>query len=101
MTGSEDKTLKLWSAAAPFSCTANLSDHEDEVVSCAWSSDGRTIASVGHDNTTKLWDVATMNCCATLDQPELVRSCSWSPDGRTLATGCDDGSVTLWDMQRS
>ena len=37
VTASDDKTLKLWSAAAPFSCTAILRGHARVVRSCAWS----------------------------------------------------------------
>jgi WD40 repeat protein len=106
VTASDDKTLKLWSAAYPFTCTATLRGHTGAVVSCVWSPDGLTIASGSEDKTVKLWDAATGSCCATLkcsDRPGQLR---WSrasrPDGApaTLAI-CDGLLVALYDVQRT
>ena len=97
-TAPDDK-LKIWSAAAPFSCTATLHGHRNTVYACAWS--GGTILSACHDETAKLWDAATGNCCATLECGSPVLTSCWSPNGDMLVAGCEDGSLVLFDVQRA
>jgi WD40 repeat protein len=101
VTASYDKTLKLWYAAAPFSCTATLEGHTHRVTSCAWCPDGLTIASSSNDQTVRLWDAAMGNCFATLECGSGAWTCRWSSDGNTLAVGCGDSSLVLYDVQRA
>ena len=69
-----------------------------EIFSVAFSPDG-TLASGSWDNTVKLWDVATGENIATLEEhEEQVRSVAFSPDGTLLASGSEDNTVKLWDV---
>ena len=68
------------------------------VLGLAFSPDGQTVASCADwwDPGIRLWDVATGNQIAAIDQGawDLV----FSPDGRTLASGSNHG-IELWELE--
>jgi WD40 repeat protein/tRNA A-37 threonylcarbamoyl transferase component Bud32 len=69
--------------------------HTDSIVALAWSPlDGTTIASASNDNTTQVWDSATLRRFYTR-QEEMFRM-AWSPDGQYIATGGPAGQVQVW-----
>ena len=45
----------------------DLIGHKDCVYCCAYSSDGKNIATASWDKTVKLWDSKTGNCLQTLE----------------------------------
>jgi len=63
VTGSIDKTIKVWNFADK-SCFA-LKGHADWVNSVRIDSDSRTIFSASDDQTVKMWDLDTRTCVRT------------------------------------
>lgn len=71
-----------------------------EVLSVAFSPDGRTVASGSRSGEVKLWAVTTAENVATLrgNAGEIVSSVAFSPDGYILASGSEEGTVNLWEV---
>ena len=57
VSGSDDKTIRLWDAETGESLRAPLGKHQGGVMSVAFSPDGKHIVSGSYDNTIQLWDV--------------------------------------------
>ena len=58
LSGSDDKTLKIWSVSDG-SERYTLRGHSNWVTSCSFSPDGGSVVSGSYDHTLKIWDAAT------------------------------------------
>ncbi|WP_438029227.1 eIF2A-related protein [Sorangium sp. So ce233] len=75
-----------------------VSGHSIVIEALAWAPDGKRLASVGYDNTVRLWHVNTGKELARLDgHTHVVFAVAWHPDGKLLASAGADNSVCLWD----
>jgi WD40 repeat protein/tRNA A-37 threonylcarbamoyl transferase component Bud32 len=97
VSGSEDKTIKIWNLKTG-ELLRTLSGHDAEVVSVAISQDGQLLASGSRDNTVKLWDVQSGELIRTLDHPDWIQSVAFSPDGQMLAAGDRDQTIFVWNV---
>jgi len=97
VTGSEDKTARVWNAATGQELVA-LRGHEGAVRSAAFSPDGLRVVTGSDDKTARVWDAAIGQELVTLRGHEgAVRSAAFSPDGLRVVTGSADGTARLWD----
>jgi WD40 repeat protein len=105
LTGSFDKTLKLWETATgkEIKTFNGPAGHHDLVLSVAFSPDVRILASGSADKTAKLWDtgkVAANAAVKNLAHANLVDAVAFNPAGTQLATGSHDGTVRIWEVAK-
>lgn len=63
-----------------------------------FSPDGRWLVSTHGDGAILVWDVASRECVANLNEHSgAVRAVAFSPDGRTIASASEDRSIIVWD----
>jgi len=98
LTGSEDKTVKLWDVTTG-TLLRTFEGHTDYIFAVALSSDGRFALSGSQDHTARLWDVAKGRQVRIFSEPDQVFAVAFSPDGRTILTGGRGKRVTLWDRE--
>jgi WD40 repeat protein len=76
-----------------------LEGHTSSVSSVVFSNDGTLIASASHDETVKIWNVATGEEQRTLKgHKSSVNSVVFSKDGTLIASGSWDNTVKIWSV---
>jgi len=98
LSGSADRTLKLWQPAEG-RCLHTFEGDMGGVVAAALSGDGRFALAASTDATLKLWDVRTGACLRTLREDlDTLTSLALSADARLAVSASIDGTVHLWDV---
>ena len=97
VSGSVDKTLRLWDAASGGHLNT-LNGHSSSVLSVAFSPDGTRIVSGSYDNTLQLWDAVSGAHLNTLNgHSSPVYSVAFSPNGTRIMSVFHDKTLQLWD----
>ncbi|KAI4376325.1 hypothetical protein MLD38_014102 [Melastoma candidum] len=70
----------------------------NKVICCHFSSDGKLLATGGHDKKAVLWYADTLKPKATLDEhTHMITDVRFSPSMSRLATSSFDKTVRVWD----
>jgi WD40 repeat protein len=97
LTGSADKTARLWDAATG-KVVKTLLGHTARVTAVAFSQDGTRILTGSDDSTAQLWDAVTGKAVATLTgHAGPVWGIAFSADNKRLLTGSFDDTARIWD----
>ena len=100
---SGDKTVRIWTRdpAGRWRCAAVLEGtHTRTIRCCAWSPDGRQLATASFDRTVAIWEVhgGSWEHVAVLEGHESeVKSVAWNPNGSLIATCGRDKTVWVWE----
>ncbi|WP_413163153.1 eIF2A-related protein [Capilliphycus salinus ALCB114379] len=97
VTGSKDKTIKLWTSKGRLLRT--FKGHQGWVNSVSFSPDGRMIVSASDDGTVKLWNLRGKLLKTISAHEAYVLGVSFSPDGRMIASAGYDNTVKLWSRE--
>ncbi|MCJ1323818.1 U3 small nucleolar RNA-associated protein 13 [Thelotrema lepadinum] len=111
LTGSGDKTVKLWSLS-DYSCIRTFEGHTNTVLKVLWlpqikpeSTDSATtrtqttplVASAASDGLVRVWDTREGECACTLDNhTDRVWALATNSITGQLVSGGGDGVVTFW-----
>ncbi|KAG8743150.1 hypothetical protein FRC12_015125, partial [Ceratobasidium sp. 428] len=98
VSGSDDKTIRIWDTRTREQVGQPLQGHTDYVNSVAYSPDGAYIASGSDDHTIRIWDACTHQQVGVALQghTESVNSVAYSPDGAYITSGSRDETVRIW-----
>lgn len=78
-----------------------LQGHSDQVLSVAYSPDGRKIVSGSADHSIRVWDAGTGKAvCKSLEgHSGIIWSVAYSPNGRHIVSGSLDSTIRVWDAE--
>ena len=101
VSGSGDKTIRLWDAETGDAIGKPLEGHSSYVNSVAFSPDGSRIVSGSWDKTICLWDAETGDAISKPleGHSNTVNSVAFSPDGSRIVSGSLDKTIRLWDAE--
>jgi WD40 repeat protein len=92
-------SLRLYDVATGRSTIAFDRAEGDLVADVIYSPDGKTIASWGHGNVIRLWDVASGRIRANLiGHSGQITAVAYSPDGKKIASGSQDKTIRIWNL---
>ncbi|TQV93563.1 small nucleolar ribonucleoprotein complex subunit [Cordyceps javanica] len=104
LTGSGDKSVKLWSLA-DYTCIRTFEGHSNSVLKVAWlnmpaigeQKKSVQFASAGGDGLVKVWDTNSGETECTLDNHEdRVWAVAVQPKTNMIVSGSGDSTVSFW-----
>lgn len=101
VSGSRDKTIKIWNNLGECKYTFNAKRHSGWVSSVLFSPDpvDPFIVSGGWDKVVRVWDLSNKQLHANYyGHYGYINTVIISPDGSLLASGGKDDVIHLWDL---
>ena len=99
LTGSYDKTLRVWDLKDRCLVDTLYPPHEGIVYAVATARNEPVAVSASGDRTIRVWDLATQTCRATLTgHNHRVYDIALSSDGATALSASHDRTIKLWEV---
>ena len=99
LTGSYDRTLRVWDLDANELVDTLYPPHDGIVYAVVAARDRPLAASAGGDRLVRLWDLDTLTCRATLEgHTHRVYDVALSADGTMALSASHDRTIRLWDV---
>jgi WD40 repeat protein len=96
LTGSADKTARLWDVATGREIRV-VSGHSDRVTAVAFAPDGKTVLTGSADKTARLWNAADgQEVRRYVGHADALSAVAFSRDGRYVLTGSTDKTARIW-----
>jgi WD40 repeat protein len=97
VSGSDDRTIRVWSAMTGETAAGPFTGHTHSVNSVAFSRDGRHIVSGSSDRTIRVWNAMTGETAAGpfTGHTGSVNSVAFSPDGQHIVSGSFDQTIRV------
>jgi len=95
LTGSWDKTAKLWDVSSGKLLLSLV--HQGAINAAKFSPDGTRILTASADKTAKLWDAASGQLIALFSHQDGVTDAVFSPDSAQVLTASVDKTAKLWN----
>ncbi|KAH7573058.1 hypothetical protein JRO89_XS03G0058700 [Xanthoceras sorbifolium] len=84
-----------------FSEVSSIRKSSSKVICCHFSSDGKLLASAGHDKKVVLWNMENLQTECTPDEHNhIITDVRFRPNSTQLATSSFDTTVRLWDAAK-
>ncbi|GAB2294327.1 E3 ubiquitin-protein ligase prp19 [Dionaea muscipula] len=103
ITGSADKTVRLWQGSDNgYDCRHVLKDHTAEVQAVSVHATNKYFVTASLDNTWCFYDISSGLCLSQVVDPtgsEGYTSAAFHPDGLILGTGTSEAVVKIWDVK--
>ena len=106
VSGSDDKTIKLWETAAPplDTCLTTLRGHSRQINCILLLSEQNQLISASSDRTIKLWSIRTSQCLATLTGHSKSVAClllikSADRENDLVVSGSADTKLKIWHIR--
>lgn len=81
-----------------FTEVSSIRESNSKVICCHFSSDGKLLASAGHDKKVVLWNMETLHTESTADEHNhIITDVRFRPNSTQLATSSFDKTIRLWD----
>ncbi|KAE8731878.1 Transcriptional corepressor LEUNIG [Hibiscus syriacus] len=81
-----------------FNEVGSIRKSNSKVTCCHFSSDGKLLASAGHDKKVVLWNMETVQTdCTAEEHTHIITDIRFRPNSTQLATSSFDTTVRVWD----
>lgn len=100
VTGSIDKTARIWDVRTPHKSVQTHYGHDGDVNSVSFFPNGNAFGTGSEDSTCRIFDMRSFGEVAKFGVPENspVTSVDFSTSGRILFSGCEDNQAYGFDI---